>query len=109
MEANETTVGAEVSTTSAFEPAMLFDPVGTAVLAMALPAVSRTVPTVKLETVRSALLSPDAMVYVPVKAVLAVAAVSVTVAPLFSVATMLPPDRTVSLIVAEMVMLCVAR
>ena len=47
------TVGAVVSTTIAFDPAMLLAPVGTVVDVIALPAVSATVPIVKLETVRS--------------------------------------------------------
>jgi hypothetical protein len=48
------TVGAVVSITIAFAPAMLFVPVGTVVDVIALPAVSATVPIVKLDTVRSA-------------------------------------------------------
>ena len=48
------TDGAVVSTTIAFAPAMLFAPVGTVVDVIALPAVSATVPIVKLDTVRSA-------------------------------------------------------
>ena len=47
------TVGAVVSTTIALAPAMLFRPDGTVVDVIALPAVSATVPIVKLETVRS--------------------------------------------------------
>jgi hypothetical protein len=46
--------GAEVSITMASAPAMLLTPVGTVVEDIALPAVSRTVPMVKLLTVRSA-------------------------------------------------------
>ena len=48
------TVGAVVSITIALAPAMLFDPVGTVVDVIAFPAVSVTVPIVKLDTVRSA-------------------------------------------------------
>ena len=47
------TVGAVVSTTIAFAPAMLLAPVGTVVDVIVLPAVSATVPIEKLDTVRS--------------------------------------------------------
>jgi hypothetical protein len=47
-----------VSITIALAPAMLFAPVGTVVDVIALPAVSATVPMVKLETVRSLEVSP---------------------------------------------------
>lgn len=53
-EENEVTVGAIPSTTIALAPAMLLAPLGTVVDVMALPAVSATVPMVKLETVKSA-------------------------------------------------------
>ena len=53
-EAANVTVGAVVSITIALAPAMLFDPVGTVVDVIAFPAVSVTVPIVKLDTVRSA-------------------------------------------------------
>ena len=51
-------VGAVVSITKAFAPAILFAPVGTVVEVIALPAVSATVPIVKLETVKSDDVSP---------------------------------------------------
>jgi hypothetical protein len=47
-------VGAVVSITIALALAILFAPDGTVVEAIALPAVSATVPIVKLETVKSA-------------------------------------------------------
>ena len=59
---NDVTLGAVVSMTIAYEPAMLLVPVGTDVDVIALPAVSRTVPMVKLETVRSLEFSPDPIV-----------------------------------------------
>ena len=49
-------VGAEVSTTMALLSAILL--LGTVVLVIALPAVSATVPIVKLLTVKSLLASP---------------------------------------------------
>ena len=52
-------VGAVVSITIAFAPAMLLVPLGTAVEVIVLPAASRTLEIVKLETVRSAEVSPD--------------------------------------------------
>lgn len=51
-------VGATVSITIALAPATLLSPDGTVVDVMALPAVSATVPTVKLETFKSAELWP---------------------------------------------------
>jgi hypothetical protein len=53
-DAARVTVGADVSMTIAFDPAMLLVPDGTVVDVIALPAVSATVPMVKLDTVRSA-------------------------------------------------------
>jgi len=50
---NDDTVGAVVSMTIALAPAMLLVPDGTVVEVIALPAVSATVPIVKLDTVRS--------------------------------------------------------
>ena len=47
------TDGEVVSTTIAFAPAMLFEPDGTVVEVIALPAASATVPTTKLDTVKS--------------------------------------------------------
>ena len=61
-EVNDVTLGDVVSMTIAYEPAMLLVPVGTAVDVIALPAVSRTVPMVKLETVKSLEFSPDPIV-----------------------------------------------
>jgi hypothetical protein len=55
-------VGAVVSMTIALAPATLFAPDGTVVDVIALPAVSATVPIVKLETVRSAEVCPAATV-----------------------------------------------
>ena len=60
--ANDDTVGAVVSTTIALAPAMLFRPDGAVVEVIALPAVSATVPMVKLETVKSAEFCPAATV-----------------------------------------------
>ena len=51
---NDETVGAVVSMMIALAPSMLFVPDGTVVDVIALPAVSATVPIVKLDTVRSA-------------------------------------------------------
>jgi hypothetical protein len=73
-------------------PAMLLDPLGTVVEVIALPAVSRIVPIVKLETVKSEEDCPDATVYVPVSEVPADAAVSVTDAPVSSVTVRVLPD-----------------
>lgn len=55
-------LGAVVSTTIWLEPAMLLVPVGRVVEVIALPAVSATVPIVKLETVKSAEVWPAATV-----------------------------------------------
>jgi hypothetical protein len=52
-DAARVTVGADVSMTIAFDPAMLLVPDGTVVDVIALPAESATVPIVKLDTVRS--------------------------------------------------------
>ena len=52
-------VGTTPSITIAFAPAILLAPDGTVVEVIALPAVSRTVPMVKLATVRSDVVSPD--------------------------------------------------
>jgi hypothetical protein len=81
---------------------MLLAPVGTVVDVIALPAVSATVPIVKLDTVRSADVSPLATVYVPDSVVPADAAVSSTVAPVSSVAVSVLPDWIASLVVAVM-------
>ena len=86
------TVGAVVSTTIAFAPAMLLAPEGTVVDVIALPAVSATVPIVKLETVRSDDVCDAPTVYVPVSVVPADAAVSNTVAPVSSVTVSVLPD-----------------
>ncbi len=95
-------VGTTPSITMAFAPPMLLEPLGTDVEVMALPAVSRTVPIVKLETVKSEDDCPEETVYVPVSEVPADAAVSVTVAPVLSVTAMVFPDLIASLVVAEM-------
>ena len=97
---NDDTVGAVVSITIALEPAMLFRPDGTVVEVIALPAVSATVPIVKLETVRSPEFCPAATVYVPVSVVPADAAVSTTASPVSSVAVIVLPDWIASLAVA---------
>ena len=55
-------VGTTPSITMAFAPAMLLAPLGTVVDVIALPAVSSTVPIVKLETVKSEVVSPDCTV-----------------------------------------------
>lgn len=55
-------LGAVVSMTIWLAPAMLLAPVGRVVEVMALPAVSATVPIVKLETVKSAEVWPAATV-----------------------------------------------
>lgn len=102
-------VGATVSITIAWAPATLLSPDGTVVEVMALPAVSATVPTVKLETFKSAELWPAETVYVPVSEVPADAAVSVTVAPVSSVTVIVLPDCTLSVVVAVMFTDCVAR
>lgn len=102
-------VGAVVSITIALAPAMLFVPEGTVVDVIALPAVSATVPIVKLATVKSAEFCPAATVYVPVREVPADAAVRVTVAPVSSVTIIVLPDCTLSLVVAVMFTDCVAR
>ena len=85
-------VGTTPSITIAFAPAMLFVPLGTVVDVIALPAVSSTVPMVKLETVKSEDDCPDETVYVPVSEVPADAAVNGTVAPVFKVAVSVSPD-----------------
>ena len=97
---NDDTVGAVVSTTIALAPAMLFTPVGTVVDVIALPAVSATVPIVKLDTVRSAEFCVAATVYVPDSVVPADAAVNSTVAPVSSVTVSVLPDWIASLAVA---------
>ena len=95
-------VGTTPSITIALAPAMLLVPLGTVVEVIALPAVSSTVPIVKLETVRSEDDCPDVTVYVPVSEVPADAAVNVTVVPVLSVTVMVFPDLIASLVVAEM-------
>jgi hypothetical protein len=95
-------VGTTPSITIAFAPAMLFEPLGTVDEVMVLPAVSSTVPMVKLETVKSEVVCPDETVYVPVSEVPADAAVNVTVVPVLSVTVMVFPDLIASLVVAEM-------
>jgi hypothetical protein len=95
-------VGTTPSITIALAPAMLLVPLGTVVEVIALPAVSSTVPTVKLETVRSEDDCPDVTVYVPVSEVPADAAVNVTVVPVLSVTVRVFPDPIASLVVAEM-------
>ena len=52
-EENAVIVGRIPSITIAFAPAMLLVPLGTVVEVIALPAVSSTVPIVKLETFKS--------------------------------------------------------
>ena len=52
-EVNAVTVGVMPSITMADAPAMLLEPLGTVVEVIALPAVSRTVPMVNDDTVRS--------------------------------------------------------
>ena len=99
---NDEIVGAVVSITIAFAPAMLFPPDGTVVEVIALPTASATVPMVKFETVRSAEFCADVTVYVPVSVVPADAAVSSTVAPVSSVTVSVLPDWIASLVVAVM-------
>jgi hypothetical protein len=101
--------GAVVSITIALAPATLLASNGTVVDVIALPTVSATEPTVKLETFKSAELWPAETVYVPVSEVPADAAVSVTVAPVSSVTVSVFPDCTLSLVVAVMFTDCVAR
>ena len=96
------TVGAVVSITIALTPAMLFTPVGTVVDVIALPAVSATVPIVKLETVRSDDVCDAPTVYVPLNVVPADAAVNSTVAAVSSVTVNVLPDWTASFVVAAM-------
>ena len=84
--------GLATSITIAFASAMLLVPLGTVVDVIALPAVSRIVPIVKLETVKSEDDCPAPMVYVPVSEVPADAAVNVTVAPVSSVTVRVFPD-----------------
>ena len=55
-------VGTTPSITKAFAPAILLAPLGTVVDVIALPAVSATVPIVKLATVKSDEVSPDCTV-----------------------------------------------
>lgn len=102
---HDVTVGAVVSITIALAPAMLLTPLGTVVEVIALPAVSATVPIVKLATVRSEVVSPADTVYVPVSEVPADAAVRVTVAsvtPVSSVTVSVLPLWTASEVVAVM-------
>jgi hypothetical protein len=94
------------ATTIAFEPAMLLAPVGTVVEVMGFPGISVAVPTVKLETVRSALESPACTVYVPVRVVPADAAVRVTVRPVSKVTTIVLRAVRFSLAVAEIFIVC---
>ena len=96
------TVGAVVSTTIALTPAMLFPPDGTVVDVIALPAVSATVPIVKLETARSDDVCDAPTVYVPLNVVPADAAVNSTVAAVSSVTVNVLPDWTASFVVAAM-------
>jgi len=86
------TVGTTPSITIAFAPPILLEPLGTVVEVIALPAVSRTVPMVNEDTVRSEVELPEATVYVPVNVVPADAAVSVTEVPVFSVIEMVLPN-----------------
>jgi hypothetical protein len=95
-------VGKTPSITIAFAPPMLLELLGTVDEVMVLPAVSSTVPIVKLETVKSEVVCPDETVYVPVSKVPADAAVNVTVIPVLSVTVMVFPDLIASLVVAEM-------
>ena len=84
---------------------------GIVVDVIALPAVSSTVPIVNDAAVKSAETSPDCTVYVPVNVVPAEAAVNTTVlstVPVSNVTVMVLPDRTVSLAVAVMLMVCPA-
>jgi hypothetical protein len=107
-EVNDETVGAVVSTTIALAPAMLLAPDGTVVDVIALPAVSATVPIVKLDTVKSADVWLLATVYVPDSVVPADAAVNNTVAPVSSVAVIVLPDWIASLVVAVMLIVAPA-
>jgi hypothetical protein len=91
-EVNAVTVGTTPSTTKAFTSAILFAPLGTVVEVIALPAVSRIVPIVKLETVKSEDDCPTPTVYVPDSEVPADAVVNVTVAPVSSVTVSVLPD-----------------
>jgi hypothetical protein len=95
-------VGTTPSTINALFWAILLAPLGTVVEVIVLPAVSRIVPIVKLETVKSEDDCPDATVYVPVKVVPAEAAIKGTVAPELSVTVIVFPDWIDSLVVAEM-------
>jgi hypothetical protein len=101
-DAARVTVGADVSMTIAFDPAMLLVPDGTVVDVIALPAESATVPIVKLDTVRSDDVCDAPTVYVPVSDVPADAAVNSTVAPVSSVTVSVLPDWIASLVVAVM-------
>ena len=91
-DAANVTVGAVVSMTIAFAPAMLLAPVGTVVDVIALPVVSATVPIVNELTVKSDDVSPACTVYVPVKLVPAEAAVNITVRSVSSVTVSVFPD-----------------
>jgi hypothetical protein len=70
---------------------------------IALPAVSATVPIVKLDTVKSLEVSPACTVYVPVHDVPAEAAVNVTVRDVSSVTVIVLLTCTASLAVAVIV------
>jgi hypothetical protein len=94
------TVGAVVSTTIALAPAILLVPDGTVVEVIALPAASATVPTTKLDTVKSDEFWLAPIVYVPESVVPADAALNTTVAPVSIVTVNEFPDCTASLIVA---------
>ncbi len=84
----------------------IFAPDGTVVLVMALPAKSATVPIVKLETAKEAVLFPAATVYVPTMVVPLDAAVKATVVlvVLFRVTVIEFPDTTDSFVLAVITM-----
>ena len=98
------TKGASVSMTMSLEPAMLLPPVGTVVPPSAFPKRSNTPSSVYEEMVRSVVFSPAWTTYVPVSVVAFVAVESMRRAPVLSVTSMEEPARTVSDIVATIVM-----
>jgi hypothetical protein len=102
------TVGDVVSTTNALDPATLLALSGIVFEVIAFPAVSRTEPMENEVTVRLDEVSVARTVYVPLNVVPADGAVKRTVRFVFRVAVMVLPDRTVSLAVAVMLMVCPA-
>jgi hypothetical protein len=103
----EGALGAVVSTTIAFEPAILFAPLGVVVSVMLFPAASTGAEVnAKDATVKSALVSPEATVYVPINVLFTALCVNTTDFPLSRVtvieaAAVTASDKvTVMLIVA---------